>query len=193
LTILFSDPFTGSASDIDDNVVWDAGVGNGATFNKSGGAMGGGAGSDGIYIALGVSFPADQYAEIVFATISGTGGVSSGYGVACRYTSGDYYRLIANGQGWALTRFAAGAFAATIASGSGTTFAATDRLQLELIGTGYSCKKNGVQFASGTDSTLATGGVGVAYSSTETGTVDSYEAGSPGVAQPARLLLLNAG
>lgn len=136
------------------------------------------------------SFPADQYSQVTLANPAADG-AGAGSGPTCRAATGatvTYYRLVGNASGYELGRKVAGAFT-SLASGAGTTFAAGDVLRLEVRTNGANCdwvlKKNGVQFAAGTDVTpIASGRAGCGHSSTSTtAALSAWEAGN--LATPA--------
>lgn len=131
---------------------------------------------------IGATWPADQYAQVTLVSPDAAGGQGEGYGPACRITSaggGSYYRLVGNGSGWELGKFVSGSHT-TIATSSSPTFANGDVLRLEVQGTTLRGIKNGgAAFTTQTDTSLATGDAGMAYSSTETSTpgVSTFEGG----------------
>jgi hypothetical protein len=150
-----------------------------------------------------VSFPNDQYSEVVLGAVEPAGGVDEGCGVICRATSPSTsftgYRLVGNGSGFGVLRFNSGV-STSLQTGSGTTFAAGDTLRLEVRTNGANCDwsawKNGVQFTSGTDtSPLTSGRAGIAYSSSDTAaTIASWAGGdfdTPAVSgQPEKLFVV---
>lgn len=107
----------------------------------------------------------DHYAEITF-NATAADGVGIGSGVSCReiLTAATYYRVVGNASGYEFGKMLAAAFT-SLSSGSGTTFTANDILRLEIQGTTWRLKKNGTQFATGTDSSITTGNPGLSYSS----------------------------
>ena len=184
MAILATDDFNG-ASNADLGAQWDPCTGesgpNGFILTGSGSAgPSGGGGSDCSETNNAVTWPNDHYSEITFFA-TGANGAGSGCGVTCRAATGatvTYYRLIGNASGYELGKKVAGSFT-SLSSGTGTTFTAGDKMRLQLSGTTWTCFKNGVQFATGTDSAIASGRAGIAYSSTDgTTTIDAFEGGS---------------
>lgn len=120
------------------------------------------------------TWPNDQYSEVTYAT-TGANGVGAGSGPSCREALGatlTYYRAVGNASGYEFGRKNAGPFT-SLSSGAGTTFAPGDKLRLQVSTNGANCDwvltKNGVQFASGTDtSPIASGRAGIAHSSVST-------------------------
>ncbi len=183
MSVLATDAFTGSAGAL--GAQWNACTGETVTtgFNLDGSgnaipsAGGGGDCSD---TNNAVTWPNDQYSEVVLAA-SGANGAGAGCGVTCRAATGStvtYYRLVGNASGYELGKKVAGSFT-SLSSGSGTTFAATNNLHLEIQSTTLKMMKNAVQFGGNiTDSSIASGRTGIAYSSTDgTTTIDSWTGG----------------
>ena len=123
----------------------------------------------------------DQYSEITFG-VSGNAGVGSGVGPTCRSSTSavTFYRLVGSQSGYQLNRAVTGSFT-SLTSGAGTTFVSGDVLRLEVRTNGANCdwilKKNGSQFANGTDtSPIASGRAGIGYSSTDASTITAWAA-----------------
>lgn len=117
-----------------------------------------------------VSSPNDQYSECTFGPTTADG-LGAGSGVVCRSSvaARTYYRVVGCGSGYELGRNVAGTFT-SLSSGAGTTFATGDKLRLRVKTNGANADwfllKNGVLFASGTDtSPIASGRFGIGYSS----------------------------
>lgn len=131
-----------------------------------------------------VTWPTDYYAEVTYAATAADGvGAGSGPSVYQSITAKTMYRAVGNASGCELLRFSAGV-SGSLFSGAGTTFAAGDKLRLEIRVNGanrdWVLKKNGVQFASGTDTSPLTvsAQAGIAHSSTSTTTsLSAWEAG----------------
>src|SRR5882762_5263768 len=131
-----------------------------------------------------VTWPTDYYCETTYGTTNADGlGAGSGPSVYQSITAKTMYRAVANASGYELFRFSAGT-GTSLSSGAGTTFASGDKLRLEIRVNGanrdWVLKKNGVQFASGTDTSPLTTSAqaGIAHSSTSTtGAVTFWEAG----------------
>jgi hypothetical protein len=144
------------------------------------------------------TWPNDQYSKVTLAN-STADGAGIGSGPSCRMAGGatkTQYRLVVNASGYELGRFDALVFT-SLSTGTGTTFAAADTAGLEVRTNGANCdwilKKNGTQFASGTDTTpIASGKAGIGYSSTSTtAALSAWEGGSfdgPGLIDPAILI-----
>jgi|SRR5882672_1616020 len=170
-------------------------------FNRADGALGGnwgsslhaqaitivsnaattsGAGGDAAHRYTAVTAPDDGYVQGRLP-VTHADGVGAGYGVIWRASSGGtYYRFIFSASGYSLDRFASGSFGATVASGSGTTFAAGDIGKMKWVGNAWTLYKNDVQFATGTDGNIASGNAaGLAYSSTSNAAdnLDDFEFG----------------
>lgn len=175
MTILATDNFTrANAGDL--GAAWDecTGEGGGLGFDiSSNTAIPSSLGSDSSETNNTVTWPADQYSEVTYASTAADG-VGSGAGPSCRQATGatiTSYRLVGNASGYELIRRVA-AVDTSLSSGSGTTFTTGDKLRLEILTVGanaaWTLKKNGVQFASGTDATPIAGPnrAGIAHSST---------------------------
>jgi hypothetical protein len=174
MAILASDNFT-RANSADLGTSWDecTGEGDPGGFNiSSNTAISQSLVSDTSETNNAATWPNDQYSEATF-NATAADGVGVGSGVTCRAATGatvTYYRLVGNASGYELGRKVNGAFT-LLSNGSGTTFAAGDKIRLEVRTNGANCdwilKKNGTQFASGTDtSPIASGRAGIGYSST---------------------------
>lgn len=132
------------------------------------------AGSDGSESYNGITFPLDYYTEVTYGATSAAG-AGAGVGPTVRMINGTltFYRAIGNASGYGLSSAVAGSFA-SLSTGASPTFTAGDRLGLGIRGSTWSLWKNGVQFATSTDSAISAanrGGIG--YSSTDTGTTAS--------------------
>jgi hypothetical protein len=185
VAILFTDDFN-RANNADVGASWDpnaaVGIGDGLKIVSNLAAFT--TNNDTEETVNAISAPNNQYAEATLGTTT-TSGVGAGYGIVCRSagTAHTGYRLVGNASGYELARFNAGTIT-SLSSGSGTTFTTGDKIRLEVRTNGANCdwilKKNGTQFASGTDtSPIASGKVGITYSTndaTATG-IDAFEAG----------------
>lgn len=131
-----------------------------------------------------VTWPDDQYSEVVLGAVAATG-VGFGAGPACRMAAASMtlYWLTANADGWEVARHVSGVYTA-LDNDTSPTFAAGDVVRLEVRTNGANCdwvaKKNGVQFASGTDtSPITSGSAGIAHSSTDTtATINQWSGGN---------------
>ena len=202
MTVLASDDFN-RADNADLGTNWDAGVGETDVFKilTNAAAFTSNFDVDETWNVL--TPPNDQYAT---STLKATAadGVGIGFGVTVRRSvaARTYYRLVGNASGYELGRRNAGTFT-SMASGSGTTFAAADKITLEYFGSTPTLKKNGVAFGSPpTDSSIASGRFGVCYSSTAAANdaIDAWEGGDfsggapllrPRIFKVPRLLLRN--
>ena len=181
MTILASDNFT-RANNTDLGAAWDVTVGDEATgFQIVSNLAIQETTNDTSESNNSAAWPADQYSSTTYGTAPATG-LGAGVGPMCRcaVTSNTYYRLICSLSGYEISRFNSGTFT-SLASG-GTTHTAADTATLEVRTNGTNCdwvlKKNGAQFASGTDTTpLASGRAGIAYSSTSTASIAAWEGG----------------
>ena len=122
-----------------------------------------------------ITWPDNQYSASTLAGVINNG-LGEGCGVICRADTGGaetFYRLVGSGAGWELMRSVSGV---TVSLGSSATpvFTNGDEIRLNVITVGancaWSCKQNGVEFASGTDTTpIASGRAGIFYSSPDVG------------------------
>lgn len=184
MTILASDNFT-RANNADLGAAWDPNVNEGSgTFTiSSNTAVPSSLGGDLSETNNTVSWPNDQYAEVTLGTTAADG-AGAGSGPTCREATGSqtYYRLVGNASGYGFDRCVNGTFT-ILSSGTGTTFVSGDKLRLEVKTNGANAdwvlKKNGAQFASGSDaSPIASGRAGIGYSSTSTvATLLTWEGG----------------
>lgn len=131
-----------------------------------------------------VTWPTDYYAEVTYGTTNANGvGAGSGPSVYQSITAKTMYRAVANASGSELLRFNAGV-SGSLFSSAGTTFASGDKLRLEIRVNGanrdWVLKKNGTQYASGSDTSPLTTSAqaGIAHSSTSTtGAITFWEGG----------------
>jgi hypothetical protein len=130
----------------------------------------------------GITWPADQYAQVK-VTVNSTG-TGVGPGLFCRQDTGGAntcYRLVAShaaANNIELGKFIAGAFTGIWTRTQ--AFTDGDTLRLEVQGTTLRAYLNGVQIgADTTDSSIASGATGIAYSSLTSATtlVDDFEGG----------------
>lgn len=146
-----------------------------------------------------VTYPTDYYVEVTYGTTNADGvGAGSGPSAYQSITAKTMYRAVGNASGYELFRFNAGV-GTSLSSGSGTTFALGDKLRLEIRVNGanrdWVLKKNGVQFASGTDTSPLTTSAqaGIAHSSTSTtGAITFWETGDFTSASDGRAIGSNA-
>lgn len=142
------------------------------------------------YYDGGISWPNDQYAKMT-CTVTGTAGGTSGIGPMVRKASGateTFYRLVvdhAASNNVSLGKVVAGSYTNIVTVTN--SWSDGDTWELRAIGTTLSIWKNGSQVSTNqTDSSIASGKPGVAYSSTETAaSVDAFEAGSTATASAA--------
>lgn len=187
MTILANDNFT-RANSSDLGAAWDENTGDASVqgFNISANtAIPGDLNSDSSETNNAAIWPDDQYSEVTFGTTAANG-AGAGSGPTCREATGatvTYYRAVGNASGYELVRAVTGTFT-SLSSGAGTTFASGDKLRLEVKTNGANAdwvlKKNGVQFASGSDtSPIASGRAGIGYSSLSTvATLTAWEGGN---------------
>lgn len=126
------------------------------------------------------AFPADHYSQVVI-TVTGAAGSGPGVGVTVRMATGqNYYRIAldhAATSNCQLGKQVAGTF--TSLGIMTKAFSDGDTLYLEMQGTQPVSKLNGTAFGSwSTDSALASGRPGIAYSSLVTSfSLDNWEGG----------------
>jgi hypothetical protein len=180
MSILATDAFSGAGA-LGGTWVDD---GPGTAWSQSAGVVKSGGSDDRYARNTTPTWPNDQWSESTIGT-AGIAGVGLGNGANVRKASGstDQYRFTASGAGWELM-LVSGASSTSLASGSGTTWAAGDRVYLEAQGASIVGKKNTTNGAGGTtiatqsESTLAAGGAGIAYSSVDVNaTIDSWQGG----------------
>lgn len=186
MTILASDNFT-RANSTDLGTAWDPCTGEASANGlkiSSNTAVAADPNFDSAETNNAATWPNDQYSECTFSSAP-SDGAGAGLGVTCRAATGatvTFYRLVGHLGGYELGRKVAGVFTA-LSSGAGTTFTAGDKMRLEVRTNGANCdwilKKNGTQFASGTDTApIASGRTGVANSSnTTTPALSAWEGG----------------
>jgi len=174
--VLATDNFT-RANNADLGTAWDENTGESEPggFDIAGNtALPSNGGSDSSETNNSVTWPNDQYSQVTLTNPTADG-AGSGSGPTCRAATGatkTYYRVVGNASGYDFGRKVAGTYT-SLNSGTGTTFAAGNTLYLEVKTNGANAdwilKKNGTQFASGTDtSPIASGRAGIAHSSTST-------------------------
>lgn len=123
--------------------------------------------ADTVYKNTTIVWPNDHYSEITVGTPA-QNGRTNGYGAAVRCdttANTNAYRLIVGQIGWNLEKIVAGVFS-NITGDTLTTFLNGDVARLMVQGNVLTCYKNGIQFASATESSIAAGTPGIAYSST---------------------------
>ena len=164
--------------------------------------VGGSLGDDCVDYYNAVSFPNDQYSQAKL-TVTGTGGGGSGVGLCVRKASGStntYYRMVADHAGSnnvEIGKKVAGAY--TNLGNRTSSFTDGALFYLEVQGTTILAKNAGTTMgASITDSAIASGSAGLAYSSTETSaSSDDWEGGDfaagGGATVARRLTLLGVG
>lgn len=137
-------------------------------------------GSDKLEFYSGVAWPADQYSQAK-VTVSGTG-ADAGVGVAVRCdTDGSQYRAVVNKAGANNVGIHRQIGASFLNLGTRTTtWVDGDALRIEVQGTTIRVYQNGAQLgADVTDTGLASGSAGIAYSSTTTSaSMDDWEGGT---------------
>lgn len=181
MTELASDNFDRADGALGAN--WTANSAESGTLTIVSNAVARGTDSDASAIYNAVAWPNDQYSEITIGTADTV--VGNGMGPICRSPSSSvktYYRLIVSSSGYELLKFVAGGNT-SLASGTGTTFAAGNTARLECTGgatTTLRMYKNGVQFGGDiTDSSspITSGNAGIAYSSSSDETIASWAGG----------------
>lgn len=176
MTILATDNFT-RANNADLGTAWDecSGEPDPSGFNISANtAIPDNVGSDSSESNNSATWPNDQYAEVTYSATAADG-AGAGSGPCCRKATGatlTHYRAVGNASGYELGRVVTGTFT-SLSTGAGTTFAAADKFKLQVKTNGANCDwtlfKNGVSFASGSDtSPIASGRTGIGHSSTST-------------------------
>jgi hypothetical protein len=199
MSILATDDFalTGALS-----ANWTGNDNNSTTMSRSSGqAISDDATSDAAYRYSGLSWPNDQYSQVIFGPA--TAGLGSGYGASVRMdTAGTissalhdtHYRLIGSSGGYERVKLV-GAAGTSLESSSATTFTSGDTLYHQIVGTQATFKKNGTTFGTpATDSAISSGASGIGHSSTSNSGdgIASWEGGDFAVAGTATLLLLPA-
>jgi hypothetical protein len=141
-----------------------------------------GFGTDAIIYNNTVTWPADQYSQIVFKSASGSASNAGAGPIVRSGTSGsrNLYWMVSNAAGTGPTtylgKFVAGSY--TALANDSTTWSANDLQYLEIQGTSLVGKHAGTTVVSTTDSSLSSGNAGLAYSSTITSWAgDDWEGG----------------
>lgn len=123
----------------------------------------------------GVTWTDNQSSEVK-VTANATAAAGSGYGVAvrCSASANTFYRLVINGDGeWELIKKVTGSN--TVLTSGTATYSAGAVLKLSAIGTTITSTYNGSQLDSRTDSAIASGSPGLAYSTSLTsGNMDDW-------------------
>lgn len=184
MTALATDNFD-RADNLDLGSVWDVQTGE-ARFeiltNRAYIPAGGALGNDATENYNGVSWPNDQYSQVLLITGTGTAD-QAGIGCAtrCSASARTYYRAVANHAASNNVSFQK-MVAASYTNIGQRTQAWTDgaaTLRLESVGTNHTLKINGSALgAAFSDSAIASGRAGVSYSSTMTSVfIDDWEGG----------------
>lgn len=144
--------------------------------------------ADASELYTGVVWPNDQWSEITFSvTDNATNDTGAGAVVRCAPAAITWYRASGNLSGYTMYVALAGVYT-LVTSGVGTTFTTGDALRLEIQGTTWRLKKNGVQFATGTDTTVASGSAGVSYSGSDNITgIGSWQGGDFSSGSPSSI------
>lgn len=115
----------------------------------------------------GVSWSANQSAEVKVTVTGGTAGTGGGVVVRCASGARTYYRLVIDASGhWEVGWNNAGSF--TPLNSGTTTYSAGAVLKLSIVGSTLVSTYNGVQLDSRTDNNILTGSPGISYSSSTT-------------------------
>lgn len=142
----------------------------------SGVAVANAGGSDAAEVYTGVTWSANQSAEVTISGVAWAGGAGAGYGVGVRWSSSQIkgYRLVINSAGnWEVLWF--NNPASTVITSGTTTYVSGAVLKLSIIGTTLAGTYNGASIFSVTDANLATGSPAICHSSSTTGgTCDSW-------------------
>jgi hypothetical protein len=145
---------------------------NSATFETN---------NDSLEIFTGATFSADQGASASITVTGGSSGDGSGIGLALRATGNTLYRIVVNkgaANNVTIAKFINGTY--TGIAQKTTTWVDGDTLSADIFGTTIRVYQNGVPLgADVSDSSIATGSPGIAYSSTVTAaTIDNFNASS---------------
>lgn len=151
-------------------------------------------GSDGGERYSGITWPADQYAQVKLPVTTADAGAGRGHGPACRWDTGGAhtgYRLVMNASGYELCRMVAGACSgsgASLSTGTGTKALGGETIRVECTGTGGTVTlrmfKDTVQFGGDISDSSAnrilSGAAGIGFSSTSgaTANLDDFQGGS---------------
>lgn len=137
-------------------------------------------GSDAAAFVSAVSWPADQYAQIAISAIAGASSDSgAGLMLRCDGTDQNYYRIVINTTQISIGRFLAGSFSEFTTRSA--TWTSGDVLKAQIVGTTMKIFRNGAQLGADiTNSDLAAGSAGIAFSSGADGTIDDFEGGDFG-------------
>lgn len=148
------------------------------------------------------TWPNDQWSEATLFNTNNSGqGAGSGVALRCAAVgTRTYYRFCANASGWTLGRLVGGTHTEII-GGTGTVWAAGDRVYLEVQGTTLVAKKNTTAGAGGTtvttqtDANIASGRAGIAHSTSDVdAAIDVWQggdfAGAAAGPSPQRLTVL---
>jgi hypothetical protein len=141
------------------------------------------AGDDEAEAYTGISWPDDQYVQVAVSGLTTTGG-GTGIGVILRCADGNnFYRVVVSGEASnnvSVSKQVATVF--TTITNRTTAWSDGDVLKVDVIGDTLRVYKNGVQLGADIagDGALATGAVGIGYSSTASAArADLFEGGSP--------------
>lgn len=119
----------------------------------------------------------DQYAQLVVSSVEADG-VGAGLGVTLRMATGSqaYYRIVANASG---TEIGVKNPTYTLIKNDTTAWADGDVLYVQISGSTITVKRNGTTISALTsvDATLASGRVGLAFSSSSNLHIDNWEGG----------------
>lgn len=139
----------------------------------------------------GITWPNDQRCSVIHNKVLTSGGLGAGYGCTVRTsTSGTtvtYYRFVCSTAGWELGKKIADAF--TSLATSTTACANGDVTDLQAVGTTLTAYINNVLVTTKTDSSIASGAAGIAYSSTGGDTtfgITYFSGSTPGSPRRAR-------
>jgi hypothetical protein len=169
------------------------GVGGGDNFTIVSGAAKSPDTIDSCEVYVSATWPDNQWSEVTLSATNANGqGAGVGPAVRCADTGTvTYYRFVGNGSGWSLGFFSAGSHT-EIATATTPTFAAGDRLYLEVQGTTLIAKKNTTNGEGGTEVTTAstttngnisTGKAGICHSTSDvTSAVGFWQGGDFGAA-----------
>lgn len=136
-----------------------------------------------------VAFPDDQYAEAVVTGLANDGGANSGFGVGLRMSGAaasgvasltGYRIMVSNNLDAVITvdEFSGGSYLGQLASWNTGPWVDGDILKATIVGSLISVYKNGSLVGTVIDSSISSGSAGIIYSSSCSGFIDEWAAGS---------------
>lgn len=187
MAVLASDNFN-RADNADLGASWDVLTGNNAFSIVANAVSPANVGDDSAESNNSVTWPNDQYSQVVLITSGYSGGANDGVGVGvalrCATGARTFYRIVAAGaisNGTELAKFVAGSY--TSLGNSSQAWVTTNILYGEAVGTTIKVKRNGTDIISVTDSAITSGRPGLSHSGPSAAAVlDDWEGGDLGVA-----------